>query len=45
MDGEEIEQVEEVKLLGVIISIDLKWSRNYEYTIKRRYTKLWFLTR
>ena len=42
IDGDVIEPVEEMKLLGVILTNDLKWSKNSEYLIKRGYNKLWF---
>ena len=45
IDGEEIDLVEEMKLLGVIITSDLKWSKNTQYTTKRGYNKLWILRR
>ena len=35
LDGEPIKLVEETKLLGVILTSDLKWSKNTEYLIKR----------
>ena len=31
LDGEPIKLVEETKLLGVILTSDLKWSKNTEY--------------
>ena len=43
--GEEIELVEEMKLLGLVLTSDLKWSKNTEYTVKRGYNKLWLLRR
>ena len=43
--GEQVELVEEMKLLGVIISSDLKWNLNTQYITKRGYSKLWMLRR
>ena len=41
----ELEIVEETKLLGLIIRSDLSWSSNTEYMVKRAYKKLWCLRR
>jgi hypothetical protein len=35
MDGHRLELVDETKLLGVILTSDLKWSRNTEYLVKK----------
>ena len=45
IDGEDIELVEEMRLLGVVITSDLKWKKNTEFTTKRGYSKLWILRR
>ena len=37
--------VEDSKLLGVMISSDLKWALNAEYIVKRANSKLWCLRR
>ena len=42
---EDVELVEKVRLLGVEITSDLKWSKNTEFTTKRGYRKLWILRR
>ena len=39
------EVVEEMKLLGVIISSDLSWHRNTDYICKKAYARLWILRR
>ena len=43
--GEFLEVVEEYKLLGVIFTSDLKWSKHISYMCKRAYSKLWILRR
>ena len=37
--------VSETKLLGVILSNDLKWAANTDYICKKAYKKMWMLTR
>ena len=41
----ELEVVEEVKLLGVIISSDLSWGPNTDYMVQKANRKLWYLRR
>ena len=41
----DIEMVEEAKLLGVIIHSDLSWSSNTDYIAKKGNNKLWMLRR
>ena len=43
--GDDIELLEELRLLGVVITSDLKWNKNTEFTTKRGYSKLWILRR
>ena len=45
IENTQIEVVEELKLLGVKITSDLKWNSNTEYITKRGYKKLWMLRR
>ena len=40
---ESLEVIESTKLLGVILSTDLKWERNTEYICKKAMRKLWLL--
>ena len=40
-----IEVIREAKLLGVMISDDLKWQSNTEYICKKAYKKMWVLRR
>ena len=45
VNGQELEVVEDSKLIGIMISSDLKWSLNTEYIVKRANSKLWCLRR
>ena len=45
VDGEHLEVVEEFKLLGVMISSNLKWEANTEYITKKAYKRLWMIRR
>ena len=45
IEGNNIETVEEMRLLGLTIRNDLKWQSNTEDIVKRAYKKLWMLTR
>ena len=45
IDNEEIEMLEEMKLLGVIITSNLKWRSNTKYITERGYSRLWILKR
>ena len=45
IDGSAIELVEEMKLLGVVITSDMKFSRNTEYIVERGYKRIWMLRR
>ena len=44
-DQPNLEVITETKLVGVIISDDLKWQRNTDYISQRARTKLWTLRR
>ena len=37
VNGRQIETVKEIKLLGTIISDDLKWNKNTKFLVKRAY--------
>ena len=41
----ELEVVEEMRLLGLIVRSDMKWAANTEYIVKRAYKKLWVIKR
>ena len=40
-----LEVISETKLVGVIISNDLKWKKNTDYVCQKARTKLWTLRR
>ena len=41
----QLEVVKSTKLLGIIISSDLKWNEHTSYTVKKAMQRLWFLRR
>ena len=43
--GTEINLVEEMKLLGLIITSDLKFSKNTDYIVKKAFKRIWMLKR
>ena len=43
--NETIELVEDMKLLGVKITSDLKWNENTNYITKKAYSRLWMIRR
>ena len=45
IEGEQIEVVEQQKLLGVQITNDLKWSANTSYIVKIASNKIWMIRR
>lgn len=45
LEGMEIELVEEMKILGVVLSSDLKFSKNTEYIVERGFSRIWMLRR
>ena len=45
IDGDPIDVVEEIKLLGVKLTSDLNWNENTMYITKRAYNKLWMIRR
>ena len=45
MDEQIIECVREIKLVGVIISDDLKWGKNTRYICQKAMGKIWTLRR
>ena len=40
LNDEKLEVVNQAKLLGVIISDDLKWDKNTEYLVKKAYSRM-----
>ena len=45
IDDEKLEIVEEAKLLGVILTNDLKWNQNTDYLVKKAYCRMELLRR
>ena len=45
LDKNELEVVEEMRLLGVVVRSDLKWTANTEHIVKKGCRKLWMLRR
>ena len=44
-NGEILESISHTKLLGIIVSTDLKWHLNTHYIFKRAMSKMWLLRR
>ena len=44
-DGNVLEVVDEFKLLGIIITSDMKWNQNTKHMIKKAYKRMWMLKR
>ena len=44
-DGKHLESVSEMKLVGVVISSDLRWGKNTQYICEKATQKLWTLRR
>ena len=45
LEGKKLEVVEQMKLLGVIITSDLKWHENTKHITKKAFSRLWLLRR
>ena len=45
LEGHQLEVVEEMRILGLIIRADMKWSSNTEYIVARAFSRLWVLRR
>ena len=43
--GTEIKLLEEMKLLGLIITSDPKFSKNTDYIVKKAFKRIWMLKR
>ena len=43
LDNQELEMVEEMRLLGMIIKSDMKWTSNTEHMLLKAYKRLWSL--
>ena len=44
-EGNQIETLEEMKLLGIVFSNDLKWKSNTESITKKAFSRLWIIRR
>ena len=40
LNGKQIEMVKEIKLLGTILTNDLKWNKNTKHLVKRAYARM-----
>ena len=45
VDSELLEVVNKIKLLGVIVTDDLRWHENTSYITKKGYSRIWILRR
>ena len=45
VEGNTLDVVDEVKLLGVVITRDLKWTKNTESICKTAYSRMWMIRR
>ena len=45
MDGNEIETLEEIKILGLVLQNNLKWKSNTKYITKKAFKRLWIIQR
>ena len=45
LDGQEIEAVDKMKILGLTVTNDLKWKSNTDEMTKKAYKKLWIIRR
>ena len=45
LEGKEVELVEQMKVLGVVLTSDMKFSRNTEYMVERAFKRVWMLKR
>ena len=45
LEDQEIDLVEEMKLLGVVIQSDMKWSSNTDSIVKKGFKRLWSMRR
>ena len=45
IEGVRLEVVNKMKLLGVVITDDLKWDENTDFITKKAFSRLWLLRR
>ena len=44
-NGQNLEVLEEMKLLGIVLTSDLRWASNTNYIFRRAMSKMWLLRR
>ena len=45
LEGNRLDLVEEMKMLGVVLTSDLKWSANTKYIVEKAFSRVWMLRR
>ena len=45
IEGNQLELAEEMKILGIVVRADMKWSSNTKHIVEKGYTRLWMLRR
>ena len=45
MEGNQLEVVDEMRILGIVFRSDLKWSSNTQYIVERGFSRIWMLKR
>ena len=45
LEGQLLEVIEQIRLVGLVLSDDLTWHKNTESIVNRAYAKLWILRR
>ena len=45
VEGNQLEVEEEMRILGIIVRSDLKWTSNTKYIVEKGYSRLWMLRR
>ena len=45
LDNQELEMVDEMRLLGVVVRSDMKWSSNTDQMLTKAYKRLWSMRR
>ena len=45
LENKTLDVIEEMKLLGAILTTDMKWHSNTDYIIKKSYDRIWMMRR
>ena len=45
LDNNQLEMVEEMRLLGLIIQSDMKWTANTDHIVTKAFSRIWILRR